>query len=280
MSITQGFEVAHYKDLGSAYATMNVSEMHLPAWLGAMESKELTNDAQALLEEQIHLIQHIRTSKGEEGAEEYELLRFYRDFLSANDLRPFWKFTTTFSGYLMSARHGNRYMPQLTTQGLEQLIMNTQEKNPEAVAILNTPGFQHIADAIRSATVSAQYRRSQQDDRTYEVRYGLGQELMRKARHGKEFTIALADFLFLYNAETAREAEKATNKREPSADTTSTKLRYMTSEDDFKEVVELINQYGSELVGSMLVACGYSFKNYSNNNTEKSRKTPVSNVIA
>ena len=149
--------------------------------------------------------------------------------------------------------------------------MNSQEENPEAVAILESPGFQHIADAIRSATVFAQYRRSQHDDRTYEAQYGLGRELMRKARHGREFVIALTDFLVRYNDETALEEEKVARKimneekrGQPrpltAKDRKSHHLRYMTTEDDLKEVVQLTNQYGSELVGSMLVACGYSFK--------------------
>ena len=149
--------------------------------------------------------------------------------------------------------------------------MNNKENNPEAVAILEDPGFQRVADAIRRSTVIAQYRHNQFDDRTYEIRYGLGQKLMQKARYGKEFTIALAEFLSQYNAETAMADEKVVRRimRETGAeyprpltkqDRIARNLRYMTDENDFKRVVDLINQYGSELVGSMLIACGYSIK--------------------
>jgi len=41
----------------------------------------------------------------------------------------------------------------------------------------------------------AQYRRTQLGDRTYEVRYGLGQELMREARYPDKFIAALSRFL-------------------------------------------------------------------------------------
>jgi hypothetical protein len=269
ISITQGFEVAHYKDLGSAYATMNVSEMHLPVWLGAMESKELVNDAQMLLEEHIHLIQHIHTSKGEEGAEEYELLRFYRDFLSGNDLQPFWKFTTAFSGYLMSARHNNRYMPQITTQGLEKLLMNQQENGIELTDIVSNPGFKSIAYAIRQSTVTAQYRWSQENDRTYEVRYGLGQELMRRVHDRDEFLATLGEFLVKYNAETAREDEKAARaiakemKQTPHSLTSNERYKYnlrkMVSPQHLNDIMELMDRSkSSELIGSLLVAYGYA----------------------
>ncbi len=269
VSIAQGFEVTFYKDLGSAYATMNVSTLNLPTWLHALETKELVVDAKALLEEHVELIQHIRNSKGEEGAEEYELLRFYRDFLSGNDLRAFWKFTTAFSGYLMSAREKDRYMPQFTTNGLEKLLMGKQEDGIELTEIVNNPGFKRIAYAIRQSTVTAQYRWSQQNDRTYEVRYGLGQELMRRIHHRDEFLVALNEFLLLYNAETAREDEKAARdianktKQAPqpltSDDRYKRNLRLMVSPKHLNEIAELMDRSQSpELIGSLLVAYGYA----------------------
>jgi len=274
-SLAQEFAVTFYKYLGSAHATMNLATIGLPAWIPKMKTMADVQAAKALLDEHVHLIRSIQNNKGQEGAEEYELLRFYRDFLSGHDLHSFWEFNTDYSSNLISQREKEKdpriQIRQLTYKGLEQLIMNSQEENPEAVAILESPGFQHIADAIRSATVFAQYRRSQHDDRTYEAQYGLGRELMRKARHGREFVIALTDFLVRYNDETALEEEKVARKimneekrGQPrpltAKDRKSHHLRYMTTEDDLKEVVQLTNQYGSELVGSMLVACGYSFK--------------------
>src|SRR5207302_9528804 len=81
-SIAQGFEVTSYKDLGSAYATMNIASINLPLWLPEIDNPDHITQAEALLNEHVRLIQGIRTSKGDEGSEEYELLRFYRDFLS------------------------------------------------------------------------------------------------------------------------------------------------------------------------------------------------------
>ncbi len=269
VSIAQGFEVTFYKDLGTAYATMNVSDLHLPDWFQRLENKDQVRDAEALLDEHVNLIQHIRNNKGEEGSEEYELLHFYRDFLSGNDLQPFWSFTTAYSGYLMSAFVGNRYMPQLTTRGLERLLMDRQENEIPLTEITNDPGFKRIAYAIRQSTVTAQYRWTQQSDRTYEVRYGLGQELMRKVHHRNDFVAALSEFLLQYNAETAREEEKAAraiaNETKQALHPLTSKERYArnlrlsVAAEHIDDIAKLIDRSGApELIGAMLVAYGYA----------------------
>lgn len=278
-SIAQGFEVTFYKDLGSAYATMNVSDLHLPEWLPRLENSETVQTAETLLDEHISVIQHIRNHKGEEGAEEYELLRFYRDFLSGDDLRPFWHFTTAYSGYLMSAFVRNRYVPQLTTRGLEKLVMTKQEYDIPLTEITSNPGFQRIADAIRRSTVTAQYRWTQKNDRTYEVRYGVGQDLMQKVHHRNDFLCALSEFLLLYNAETAREDEKACRSianetKQPQhpltkAERSARNLRYPVSTDHIDDIAQLIDRSGSpELIGSMLVAYGYASDSFQSSRDE------------
>src|SRR5437588_4390398 len=90
ISVAQGFEVGFYKDMGSAYATMNVASINLPEWLPPIINQSSADTALEVLEEHIRLIRQIRNSKGEEGSEEFELLRLYRDFLSGRTLRPFW----------------------------------------------------------------------------------------------------------------------------------------------------------------------------------------------
>lgn len=284
-SIAQGFEVSFYKFLGSAYATMNLASINLPIWIPDLDNLENVRTAEALLKEHLEVIQHIRNNKvkGEEGSEEYELLRFYRDFLSGHDLKPFWKFTTAYSSYLMSQRENEknpkRKIRQFSSKGLEMLIMHNQNNRHEDLTeIINSKGFQHIADAIRRSTVFAQYRRSQFDDRTYEIRYGLGKKLMSKAKYDKEFLVALSDFLAEYEEETAREDEKAArdiaNKSGSvrplnAQDRVARNLRYTTSENDLKEIVILVNKFGAELVGSLLVAFGYAFKGATNSSSDE-----------
>src|SRR5581483_1941005 len=212
-SIARGFEVASYKDMGSAYATMNVATLDLPWWIPRLEAPEIAEKAGGLLREHLAIIQGMRTSKGEEGSEEHELLRHYRVFLSGRDLRAFWAFTTSYSGYLISRREREkdprRQLRALTIDGLEILLEMSGEK--QLTTITSNPGFRHIADAIRQATVTAQYRKAQLRNSgltLYDVRYGLGQELVREAHYKEKFIAALAEFVHQYNAETARAEEK------------------------------------------------------------------------
>jgi len=264
-SIAQGFEVAFYKDMGSAYATMNVSSINLPQWIQPVPTLDTVRDARALLQEHLVIIQQLRSGgKNEEGAEEFELLRFYRNFLSGRDLKPFWQFTTAYSGYLMSQREHEkdprRHIRQFTCNGLEKfLAMSTQEQH--LTTITQNPGFKRIAYAIRQSTVWAQFRRSQLRDRTYDVRYGLGQDLMREARYKHKFLVALSTFLQQYNAETAREEEKAANRVGGTlspADRRKYNLRGTVSHADIDQIIELVDTFGSETVCSLLVAYGYA----------------------
>ncbi len=266
-SIAHGFEVAFYKDMGSAYATMNVSSINLPYWLPRIKTLEEADVALTIVKEHLQIIQRLRNSKGEEGSEEFELLRFYRDFLSGRDLRPFWKFTTAYSSYLIS-QHEHEKSPQrqirpFTTTGLENIIeMNTTASQNKLTDITHNEGFRRIAYAIRQSTITAQYRRAQLGDRTYEVRYGLGQELMREARYRDKFMVSLSEFLQRYNAETAREEEKAANKlgrKLTPENRRAYNLRASIPYTDIDEIAGLIDRFNSsELIGSMLVAYGYA----------------------
>jgi len=55
-------------------------------------------------------------------------------------------------------------------------------------------------------------------------------------------------------------------------------LRYTTSEDDLKEIITLVNKFGSELVGSLLVAFGYAFKGPSPSNAASDEVAQVSDL--
>lgn len=109
------------------------------------------------------------------------------------------------------------------------------------------PGFQSIAYAIRQSTVVAQYNRKQKNDRRYDVRYGLGQELARKSRYPHEFITALSDFLQRYNAENAQVMENRAGPYRKSIKTS-----------DIDDIVALVDKFGSELICNLLIAYGYA----------------------
>jgi hypothetical protein len=250
--ISSGFDVAFYKSMGNAFATMNQATINLPDWLAPIEREEQAQQAGASLEEHVKVILSIRTSKGDEAAEEYDLLRCYRDFLSGHDVLRFIEFAAYFGDYYLSRRHRGQWMAQFTTEGMEHLM--AQSKSPIKLSeILSNKGFQEVAAAIRLSTVIAQYRAAREKGSyPYDVRYGLGQDLLRAAAYPEGFAGALSVFIQSYNAENARIDERIVKgslhaPRRPSVRT-----------DALDEIAELVDRFGSEVVCKLLVAYGYA----------------------
>jgi hypothetical protein len=253
--IARGFDVAFYKDMGSAFATMNLATINLPGWLEhghSFATPAQADQTLALLEEHLRVISGIRTAKGDEGSDEYELLRRYRDFFSGHDLLGFLDFAALYGDYLLGKRHRNQWAGQFTTEGLDTLMMQQPTKFGP---IIENAGFRAIATAIRKATVSAQYRSTRDRGYPYDVRYGLGQELLRAASYPQEFLATLGAFIQSYNAESARIDERM---QKGSLKGPYGRARVRT--DELDEIVRLIDQYGgnSELICKLLVAYGYA----------------------
>ncbi|GCF11250.1 hypothetical protein [Dictyobacter arantiisoli] len=265
ISIVQGFAVTSYKDMGSAHATMNVATINIPSWFPRLSTLQAVDEAELFLQEHLRIIRRIEGYQGKEYSEEVTLLHSYRDFLSGHDLRSFWLFAARYGSYLFRQREHEkdvkRWLPQLTLKGMEYLVLQQQQNQPSLRTITEKAGFRSIATAIREATIRTQRRRSQDNDTKYEVRYGLEQELMRKARRRDDFLIALNQFLVSYNVETAREEEKVARRlqrRLTKQDYNNYKLRYPVSTRDISEVEELLDLYPTELIASMLLAHGYA----------------------
>lgn len=118
---------------------------------------------------------------------------------------------------------------------------------PQLSEILASEGFKNIAYAIRQSTIVAQYRKKE-GDRRYDVRYGLGRDLVRLAPYHDKFVAALSDFLHKYNAENAQVMETRPGPYRRSIHTS-----------DIEDILRLIDQYKSaELIAKLLVAYGYA----------------------
>ena len=237
--IVSGFYSAFYKDLGNAVATMNLAFIGLPGWI-RIECQDDIAGALEVLDEHEAIVRQF----DESHSDAYDLLLCYRDFVSGNDLWPFFAFTTAYSSYIVGQRErrGGRAR-QFSEENLRRLIVSTE---PKLSKILETPGFQNVAYAIRQSTVLAQYRKGL-GDRRYDVRYGLGAELARKANYREEFITALSDFMFKYNAENAQVMEKRAGPYRRSIQT-----------GDIDGIVALVDEYGGPLICSLLVAYGYA----------------------
>jgi len=171
------------------------------------------------------------------------LLVLYRDFLSGQDLAPFFEFTTAYSGHLIGEKERGRWCPAFSTERLEVLLMNTDRQLSQ---IVQSEGFQNVAYAIRHATVIPQARKAKKQS-GFQVRYGLGQRLARKANYAEDFVAELAAFVQEYNAENEQQFERQ-----------GVRFRKGVKTGDIEEIVRLVDEFGPKVVCNLLVAFGYA----------------------
>lgn len=241
-----GFHSAFYKDLGNSLAVMNLSFINLPHWMKVSDADGVRGYT-AVVAEHINIIRNLKQSANpaSEGGEELSLLSRYRDFLSANDVVALLDFTADYAGYLMSALERKKFwVKPLRQSNLEVLLMSSE---PKLKPIVENQGFQNVARAIRQSTVTLQYL-AKSGQRLYDVRYGLGQELKRRANYQQEFIVALGDFLQSFNAENARVAEVSPEQH----------WRRSVRENDIAEVVRLVDEHGAPVIAHLLLAFGYA----------------------
>jgi len=245
----EGLTVASYKDLGSAFAVMNVATIGLPEWVSWPDSADSADRMIRAIEEHESVISAVgvRNNEDNPSGEDEQLLRDYRDFLSERDpsLRAFFRFTTAYAGYALREQ-----AQRFSTNNLEVIIMAQESERPkEFMPIVRTPGFQRIASAIRQSTVTQQFH----GDNLYDIRYGLANELHRHSRDNAEFLRALCKFLQEYSQENARVLERYRNRGEEPP-----RSRVNITTADIEQVVELVDRYGSATIASLLVAFGYA----------------------
>lgn len=252
-----GLAVAFYKDMGQASTVLNLAEIGVPQWM-VIETLDQAQAYQALLEEHRRVV----TSLDEGRGDQYRLLRLYRDFLSGRILEPFFKFNAGYAGLTMSRMERGQWAPRFTTTNLKELIMTTDDK---LTPILENAGFRNVATALRRSTVIPQYFKAQGKKGPYDVRYGLGNDLLRRAAYPEQFIQALSEFLHDYNRETAQINERY--KGNPPV------RRATVTTDDIQQVVALIDEYGSPTVANLLVAFGYARQPYEQHEADRAEGT-------
>lgn len=249
-----GFHVAFYKNLGNAVAVMNMAFFNLPGWVQIHNADEAQQFLD-ILDEHAGIVRQFAENKGDE----LDLLGKYRDFVVADNLDPFFEFTNGYSSYIISQRekHGG-YAQQFTIDNLRRLLMNCDDE--KYAQIFDKDAFRNVARAIRESTIKAQWekakaRSGKPSDTRYTVRYGLGQDLIRRSQYRKEFLSALHEFMQAYNAENFQVKERESSR---GKDVYKTYFRPDLYDTDFQGIVQLVDDCGSDLICKMLVSFGYA----------------------
>lgn len=268
----QGFYVASYVLLSkNSFTMINLSFLGLPPWLHGIDTWQDVTAIQAVIEEHALIIQPLE-EKFQEGS---SLLSAYRDFLTGNQLDAFFDFCADYGEYVVHTLRAKSKVKQYSIESLDEIFrrISMPEQDPPNPNDLTEfsyssgkhPGFHRIAYAIRRSTVIPQRQKANHkanpnvEESIYEVRYGVGHNLRRKANSAQEFMDALTEFVQIYNAETEQKYEE-TNKeaRQDSQNYARTHYRQRISISDLDDILELVKMYGPHLVCNMLVAYGYA----------------------
>lgn len=233
--------IVSLKDMGSSHAVMGMNELNIPEWVQV----ETPADG-ARFRDIIKEHQSVVVSLDEKHSDEHSLLRDYRRFLSTGELSTFLEFTRGFGGVTMSRLNEGNYAPQFTLPYLQEVLMAVR---PDITPILQDSGFRAVAEAIRRSTVVPLFRQSRKQANLYDVRYGLGDKLMRASLDRNRFVRELTDFMFRYNQETAQ----------VSASRKVQAFRSAITMEDVEAVAALIDTYKDcQLIAGLLVAYGYA----------------------
>ncbi|GAA5503710.1 hypothetical protein Dxin01_03471 [Deinococcus xinjiangensis] len=237
--VVTGFQTAYFQNLGSAKGVTNISFIALPNWV-RLEDDAGRGEWLDILKEHRQIIRNLDESHSEES----NLLEKYRDFLSGQDTQAFLEFLSDYGPHVLRLADRGKYALWVQTEHLRR-VLNNMGRN-DITSIISDNGFQSVAGAIRRATRTALYSRKLGNDRTYDVHYGLAQELKRSAVTKAKFMSALSDFVAEYMTENLRAADRGKKGRTP-----------VTTE-DLLAVGKLLDEHDSQMVAMLLIAYGYA----------------------
>lgn len=244
--LISGISITHYQSMGNAKAVTGLERLSMPGWL-PVRSQEDADLWINVLDEHAGRLRMLQDNV----SDEIGLLMEYRRFLQQRG-EGAWPHLMTFLEaygiFLMRQRGQNKWRhKQFLWTHVEAILANTELRS-----IIENKGFLAVADALRSATVSAQISKKNKAPDYREIRYDILPELKRKRvlPQPEEFIEAISGFVASYNAESVKRLE--------SGSRSGTKR---VSTEDFQEFLLLLescreNRNGIPLLGALL--CAYA----------------------
>lgn len=248
--LLSGLYVTHFaKTSQRAYGVQSTAVLALPDWFPITTYQE-AEDWLSILDEHRRIITGLRNDR----SDEIGLLIVYRRFLEKRGEAALWTLIEFMERYGVFVIRANglrqesriRWVTRFTDQYFRRIVMGT---NVQLVAIIDDPGFDALARAVRQATVTAQNKRARQDkDAWREVRYELLHDIHRTRKvPGDAFVECISEFISRYNYENARHREVKKDIKAAPAN---------VSDEEFKFFAALVDRHGAPVVGALLAAYG------------------------
>jgi len=236
-AVIAGLRQAYFKSLGTAAALMNDAFLPLPDWFAITNRDDAR--AYTVIIDEVIAKGGCLNSLQEKHSDDGRVLQQYREWLLSGELPDLLEFHYLFALHLMQCLSRKDWARPFGTENLSILLTRAyEEKN--VTEIIENPGFQSIARALRNATVYALTIPNQKR----EVHFGIAQKWKQKMKAGdEEFAAEVAEFVQEYNWETAHRLKGK---------------GHSVTTDDLDALLLLIHERKADLVGALLLAYGYA----------------------
>lgn len=248
----KGFHSVYQKKLGGPTkpgTVVNISYLNTPDFI-SIANRDEAYEWIEIFEYQKALIENI-----DEQGDAMKGLLTYRNFIGTSgksSLNYFNDFSFWYSGYLMqkltkeNRSKGKRFVRTFKIEHLNKFYSYMAKNDLNLTEIIQNEGFLAVAQAIRKSTVSLQY--TPKDQRKFEIRYGLAQQLQNKSKSKEDLTTFVGEFVGIYNAETARNAEKNGGKA----------IRSNVKDSELLQFYTLLDKSSPRLIGALLSSYGFA----------------------
>ncbi len=284
-----GYYAVYFKDMGNNYGISNIYFLDMPVFIIINEPEDCKKWIEILEEHYSILVgkkyrNNFFNSPIDETGVGLLLLQNYRNFLTTGDIESLLMSLSLHSVFISQEcasfkeseflkRKMFIYQNSFSIQSIEQLFKLTKDYymktlNKPLSPIFQNEGFKNFAAAIRKSTISLFYNPRLSD--LYDVRYGLAQDLKRKSSYRDELIQYLSEFASSFNNENTRVFK---NKK--------VQLRSNITAQDIENLIAILDEYGSNLIGKLLCAYGYALdrkEKIDNKNSEPSLSTDEDNA--
>ena len=258
-NILTGLHSTYQKDLGKNKAVVNIAKLQTPDFI-EYDTADEAKDWVEFLKEQINIIGSI-----EELGDAAQGLIAYRTFLTSSHFPSWEKFIFWYAEHIMSNFSKSKFALPFKVTSLNKFFNNTTMSDFKISEIISNEGFQKVAYAIRKSTVTLQY--TPKDQRKFEIRYGLAQNLQNKSKSASDLAEFIGEFIATFNAETARYAEK-----------TGTVLRANIRDNELNQFYVLLDKYPSKVIGALLASYGFALTKNEATKTDDEISSAIDNT--
>lgn len=237
--VVRGLRQAYFKSMGTAAALMNDAFLPLPSWF-RIDGSEDANAFLGIIREHIGYYENGQRKQGSLGSldemhsGDVPILQQYRKWLTTSDKWDLLDFLAKFAVHIMERRVKNEWAKEFSTANLTILF----ERGYDMKEIVENPGFLSVARGIRNCTIYAVSLGER------EPHFGLAQQWKQKIKGGVGvFVPVLCDFVQTQNWEVEHRLKGK---------------GHSIKKEDLDAIIGLIQKYGVELVGMLLLAYGYA----------------------